>query len=310
MARTRCFEVPALCGRAGAGRAVDPGSRGEGFRCSTRRGATGRLPRTAVWSALLLLLAAPARAELLGWDGTLSLDYFSSDPLLRHWELSGRHAAVAEGPLPALGALHLAGGISDAATLLVTDPDALVGGVAAVRLSATLGIGTLSPLPPLPFGQLLEARQLPVFGSLRLCLVTPDCIDDLSLVSFFQGQTRALGVGGTLAGSLPGGTRLSVQAAPWTLGTATAAVDTGAGGTATAFAFGFVHGPASGSGSSGASGGELQLVTPMRAVSAAAPGLSGFGRLRLHFVPEPGELLLLAAGLASLLVLARRRTRT
>jgi hypothetical protein len=307
MARARHCELPGRAAPAGRG-SVNPASRRPGFRSSTRPGAAGWLPGTAALSALLLL-ATPACAELLAWDGTLTLDWLAQDPLLRHWTLSGSHAAVSEGPPPSLGALHVAGGISDAATALVTDPDALVGGVAALRVSATLGVGTLSPLPPLPFGQLLAERQLPVFGSLRVCLVTPDCVDDLLLVSFFQGQTRALGVGGTLAGGPLGGAHISVQAAPWTLGTATAVVESSGGGTATAFAFGFVHGPASGSGSSGAGGGELQLVTPMRAVAGTAPGLSGFGRLRLHFVPEPGLLLLLASGVASLIVLARRRTR-
>lgn len=275
----------------------------------TSAAAPAAASRAALLFAVVLLCSFDARAELLAWDGTLALDFFGADPRLRHWELAGPGAAVSEAAPPALGALHVAGGISATTAALVTDPDTVGNSVAALQVSATLGIGTLSPFPPLPFGELLSARELPLFGCMRLCLFTTDCIDDLPILSFFQGRARALGVGGTLAGSLPGGVRISLQAAPWTLGTATLAVETTGGGTQTAFAFGFVHGAGSASGSTGASGGEIQLVTPMLASSGASGSFAGLSRLRLRFVPEPGRLMLLAAGSLLLLALARRRAR-
>jgi len=260
------------------------------------------------WIAASALVASSATAAPIAWEGTLTLDFFSQDPLLAHWNLAGSHVLVAEAPAPSLGALHVAGGISDAATHLVTDPDAPLG-LAAIQVAATLGIATLSPFPPNPFGQLLDGGSLPVFGVIRLCLLTSSCSASHDLLSFFQGPETALGVGGTLTGSLPAGTRISLQAAPWTLGTATVAVPTTGGGSATAFGFGFVHGPASFSQTTGTSSGEIQLVTPMVATSTSAPVLSGLARLRVHFVPEPDRLLLLGCGCLALVHLARRRAR-
>lgn len=307
MAKARPVEVPTrrLASRCAGG--VDQPSRDASPHACTRASAPATLPRCSALFLVVLLLAGPARAEPLAWDGTLSLDFFTQDPLLAHWELTGTQQLVSEAAPPALQALHIAGGINAAVTALVTDPDALTGGLAAIQVTAALGVGTLSPFPPLPFGPLLTSRVLPVFGVVRLCLLTPSCSTNLPVVSFFQGPATALGVGGTLAGSLPGGTRISIQAAPWTLGTATVPVETTGGGSATAFGFGFVHGPGSLSGTTGATSGEIQLVTPMVAASTGA--LSGLGRLRMHFVPEPGQLILLASGCLALFVLARRRTR-
>jgi hypothetical protein len=268
-----------------------------------------RLRRIMLVSALVLLGSGSAQAELLGWDGTLTLDFLTSQPPLQHWELVGSHVAVSEASPPSLGALHVAGGISDVARVLVTDPETVGNSIAGVQVVATLGVGTLSPLPPLPFGQLLASRELPVFGAARLCLVTPSCFDNLLLFSLYRGPETGLGVGGVLTGSVPGGTRISIQAAPWTLGTASVPVETTQGGTATAFAFGFVHGPASATGTTGGVGGEVQLVTPMVALASGVSGPSGLSRLRLRFIPEPGRLALLAAGVLCLLSLAHRRTR-
>jgi hypothetical protein len=54
----------------------------------------------------------------------------------------------------------------------------------------------------------------------------------------------------------------------------------------------------------------LQLVTPIRITSNQGGQLAAFGRLRLRFLPEPGWLVLLAAGLAGLGLLASARPRS
>lgn len=254
----------------------------------------------------LLLLAGPSNAEVLGWNGTLVLDFLAAEPEIARWVFEAPGLGISSGAPPVLGALHLTGGLAGSATFLVTDPDTIGNSVAGVRLEATLGFGTLSPLPPLPFGERLELREIPLLGALRVCLLTASCVESLTLLRLDRGPS-AIGVGGTLTGSTLSGARISIQAAPWTLGTATVPFATTGGGTATAFAFGFVHGPVSFTGTTGVSGGELQLVTPMLAASPAATGLSGFGRLGIRFVPEPGAGVLLGAACLFLLFLARQR---
>ncbi|MDJ0849381.1 MAG: PEP-CTERM sorting domain-containing protein [Myxococcota bacterium] len=274
-------------------------------RVRSRRFTTGSSrPRWLL--AVVLLVAGTARAEVLGWDGTLSLDFPLAGPDLEAWRVEGPGVAIPAASLPALGALHLSGGPSGTSTFLVTDPDTVGNAIAAVRIDAALGFGSLSPLPPHPFGERLDARTVPVFGSLRLCLLSSSCVFPAPLFDLGHG----LGVGGTLTGATPSGLRISIQAAPWTLGTATVPLPTSGGGTATGFAFGFVHGPASFTGTTAASAGEIQLVTPMLARSEAALPFSGFGRLGVRFVPEPGGGALLLAALGALLLLARHRSRS
>jgi len=53
--------------------------------------------------------------------------------------------------------------------------------------------------------------------------------------------------------------------------------------------------------------GTLVLVTPLRIVTNVAGSLAGFGVLTLTYVPEPGTLVLVGLGVASLAVLGRRR---
>ncbi len=275
-------------------------------RARPRRFTALALAQRAALLALLLLQAASARAEVLGWDGTLSLDFPLADPERSAWRIEGPGVAIPSASPPALGALHVTGGPSGASTFLVTDPDTIGNSIAAVRFEAGVGFGTLSPFPPHPFGPRLDARTLPVSGSLRVCLLSSSCIFPVQLFDLGQG----LGLGGTLTGATPSGLRISIQAAPWTLGTATLPLETSAGATATAFAFGYVHGPASLTGTTGANAGEIQLVTPMVARSEAAAPFAGFARLGVRFVPEPGSGALLLAALGGLLVLARQRHRS
>jgi hypothetical protein len=53
----------------------------------------------------------------------------------------------------------------------------------------------------------------------------------------------------------------------------------------------------------------LQLVTPIRIVSNQGSEMAAFGRLTVRFLPEPGWLVLLAAGLVGLGLLESARSR-
>jgi hypothetical protein len=59
--------------------------------------------------------------------------------------------------------------------------------------------------------------------------------------------------------------------------------------------------------------GVVQLVTPMQVWTNLPTGsnakLSLFGYLGIHFIPEPGMLLLLGSGVAGLVLLGRHRMR-
>src|SRR5262249_58231827 len=90
----------------------------------------------------------------------------------------------------------------------------------------------------------------------------------------------------------------AVSGAAWTVGTASV-------GTATRM--GFQHGPASLTSSTAAASGQVQLVTPIFISTSQRqfPEIAAFGILDLHFVPEPGTLLLLAGGIAGLVLVGR-----
>ncbi len=118
-----------------------------------------------------------------------------------------------------------------------------------------------------------------------------------------------MGVGGIITVGGSGPLRLSLEAAPWTIRTATVPVTTNGGGTVAVAAAGWLHGPASFTTSTAVSGGALSLVTPLRITSNLGTPLGAFGRLTLRFVPEPGLLLLMGSGLLGLAILGRTRMR-
>jgi hypothetical protein len=84
--------------------------------------------------------------------------------------------------------------------------------------------------------------------------------------------------------------------------------------TATRMRTGFVHGPASMTISAAQLGGVVQLITPMQVRTKGFGGanndnLALFSSLTVHFIPEPGLLLLLGTGIVALALVGRSRRR-
>jgi hypothetical protein len=76
---------------------------------------------------------------------------------------------------------------------------------------------------------------------------------------------------------------------------------------------GFAHGPASGTTSTAQPSGVVQLVTPSQVRTNLSLGtnvkVSVLTELLIHFVPEPGLLLLLGSGVFGLALLGRSRMK-
>jgi len=276
----------------------------------------GQRPLRLSTGLLALALAAcvssarVASASLLNWEGTLSIEVLGFAPLA----VTGGGVATVEGPgdgvsLQRLRVAASRGGIDGTAMLPLTDPMAGAGGIASLRATISLGTGSFAPISGGTGYAPLTRNVLPVRGLAKLCLVSTLCshFSPLVLTQPSGAGTgvgvKGVGVGGLVTLGTSGGLRLSIEAAPWTLYTATVVVPSAGGGTLPVFASGFAHGASSLTGSTGLPGGSLQLVTPIRVISNQGNELAAFGRLRVGFLPEPGVCLLLAAGCLGLGVL-------
>ena len=208
-------------------------------------------------------------------------------------------------------------GISGSGTtpisMTVVSAFADLAGAFADAFSGTARVATTGTLGPLTGSTLLTRNTLPISGTLRARVFHP-------LVGFFNlpfgpltnNGTRGVGIGGTAVGThsgvLPG--VVSVKGAPWMRSAVTVQGRTQSGGISTFSTAGFIHGPLSNTVTLSEPGGVMQLVTPIRVTTSyhlPADQLALFGRLTIEFVPEPSGPLLLASGLAVLLLLGRRR---
>ncbi|MDJ0848366.1 MAG: hypothetical protein QNK04_08320 [Myxococcota bacterium] len=279
----------------------------------------------AVAMSFLVGSAGVAGAAPLNWSGT-SKGYLAEFPPI---VTTGGGVATINGSagLGHIDSLRLAGsrgGVSaDVATLLVTDPDTLGNSIAAILyIGVGGGTGTFAPVSgAVQSTTALTQNVLPVPGVSRICLVSTICNDFLDLIFTEQtvnGDTIGIGVGGllTVGGDSP--IKISLQAAPWTLKTVSVLdqiLTTGKVNTETiarTYA-GFVHDPASGTTSTAQPSGVVQLVTPSQIKTnlpfGTAEVQSSAITLRIHFIPEPGLILLLGSGVVGLVLLGRSRSR-
>ncbi len=269
-----------------------------------------RLLRLVTAATVVAFAAGPSAAATLSWSGTFTLELGTTPPIVN----LGTGVATINGSsgLGHLNTLRLAGGISGATTIPLTDPEATT--LVSLRATAQMGTGTLSGISG---GLPLAGNVLPIGGQVRLCIISPGCVINLPIPLTVNG-TRGIGIGGTITVntfSTGGGIKVSAVAAPWTLGVASVTgIPTISNGFSSVSVQGFVHGPASATSSTATSlgSGVVQVVTPIRVTTTLLPPsdvLALLGILKLHFLPEPGLVLLIGSGVAGLLVIGRSRMR-
>jgi hypothetical protein len=303
--------------------------------------------------AVVFAVASPAIAAPLNFSGTLTSVIAELPDLVA---TGGGVATVngSAGVIPAhLDTIRLAasrGIVTGTDTVIITDPETVGNGIAAVIITFEPKSGTIGPVSgAVASTTTLTQRTLPIGGVAKVCLLSTVCTDFLPLLltqpttngARYQVNTatpnqltplelqgkklgvpgtgvKGLGIGGliTVGGDSP--IRISVEAAPWTIKTATAVDQTDDNTGAAAFhnvtGMGFAHGPGSGTTSTAQPSGVLQIVTPSQIRTNLPLGsnkkLSVITELLVHFIPEPGLLLLLGSGVVGLAVLGRNRMKS
>jgi hypothetical protein len=236
-------------------------------------------------SLLVFGLAGQAHAVSLGFTGSLSVAITGVDPVL----LPGTGTAVINGSGAGghLTGLELPANVFavTAVVVPVTDPGAFP--IAGVQVTAANAAGNFAGSGGAGLG-----GTMPINGGSKVCLFGP-CA---SAVANLVVPLSVVGAGGTALVS--GAVNLTVIGAPWTTGTAAIGDATAMGGVA----------PAS---NTGAPSGTLTLVTPIFISTniGASAIVPAFSILSLHFVPEPGTLMLLGSGIAGLVAFGRSRAR-
>jgi hypothetical protein len=246
--------------------------------------------RTSMWivALLALALASPAGADLLPFTGTYAIQMGPYGPI----SVTGTGVATVNGSGGGahLSTLGLPAHVFVASKLSTPIPGAVTGSpVPGIGLDVDNGAGSVSGAP--------LAGVLPFSGHARICLFEK-CNN--APVFNISVPLSIVGSGGTYNVALS--IYITVSGAPWTEGTAAA-------GTVTQM--GLAHGPASGTSSTANASGVVRLVTPFTVSTniGALAYLPSFAILTLHFVPEPGTLLLLSAGLVLTALAGRRMAR-
>jgi len=236
---------------------------------------------------LAMSVAGQAQAVVLGWTGSFAIQLATLAPVV----LPGAGSSLVNGSAAGghLSTLTLPASPFATAGFVLPVTDPVVFPIAGVQVTAHNAPGNFN----IPSGGVM-----PINGAAKICLfgTCGNAVSNLSVPLTVVGQ------GGIAL--VTGAVNLTVIGAPWTTGTAA---------IGTAFTqMGGVHGPASGGASSAAqASGTVALVTPIFVSTniGASSIVPGFGILNLHFVPEPGTLMLLGSGIAGLVAFGRSRVR-
>jgi hypothetical protein len=263
---------------------------------------------------MLVGLAGTAGAKTLNWNGTLALDLGALPSVTTQGTgVATVNASSGLGP-DHLSTLFLQGGITGTGIAVVTDPDT-TGNIPSIRLTATLGTGSISGIAA-QSAIINGNNKLPVKGLARICTIlggSQGCDFALPLGLTKNNGNTGVGVGGLLTLFVGNTLLISIEAAPWTLAPGSGVNQTANGAFQTLTRTGFAHGPASNNSSTNLDSGVVQLISPQTVSSIGLPAnnenLSLFSSLTLHYVPEPGLILLIGSGVVGLGLLGRSRLR-
>jgi hypothetical protein len=221
-------------------------------------------------------------------------------------------------------------GLSLDTVLPLTDPLVISGGLVSVRFDQIRPIDVAGPQGnPGVLGPISGAVQstttppgglgtIPSTGMVRICLLVIGCQVHIPLPhgGTVNGVAQGAGAGGLLTFGGGSTVRISVLGGPFTVKTVSAFAGTNNGGIQTFSEKGFAHGPLSNTSSTGQTSGVIQFVTAQHTSGAGFPGgvdgdpvNDSFSRVVVHFIPEPGLLLLFGSGAAAMALLGRRRIR-
>ena len=267
----------------------------------------------ALAGLLAIVVAGSARAATLDFTGTLGINKFgwhdlTGKPVYLTVPGAGSAQVTDDGNLHLLS-LTLPGGAFGPATVTRYVLPTAVTGISSLRFTLAQNLsGSFSGLSGGPPG----GGPMGLSGIAKVCMFSTDCTGYFSVPLTPTAGGAGFGIGGMR--TAPGPVNITMQHAPWTIGQPTMTLHTPSSNIRTPWIpipGGFAHGPASLTSSTARPGGAVQLVTVSKVFTSfttAFPEAPLIGVLNLHFVPEPGTLLLLGSGVAALALFGRRRS--